>query len=440
MNNSTADKDNESVASQNKTEAADSLSVNAVDNSNLPGHHSADSGPDAAGDETGAETAPEAPAGGTMWSSTDAGGADRERDAEASGTGGPSKEPAAEEPRTEDPGTEDSGAESSGAADASDTHQETATDQTGDEAKPADADEDSPAAAPVAAGSTAVAAGGTAAAASGVPATGKEPAHKDSMSSDTLPADEKPQQPRDKESERRAAERDKAVKAKPVLARLVQLLAALVVPIILAAGAVRVVTSDMFLWLEYHRPGFPDDRFGFGIEERMTYGSYALDYLLNFAPPEYLGGLVNAAGDPLFASGEVAHMADVKTVIQLTFLAAVVLVLLAVAAMIYLRRRYPGGVRRALFGGSVLTLVLIIAIAVLAAIGWEQFFAAFHSVFFAPGTWTFAADDTLLRLFPGQFWIDAGIAVAAVVLVVSSLVMALTWPTKTRRERSRYKL
>lgn len=239
------------------------------------------------------------------------------------------------------------------------------------------------------------------------------------------------------DSERRATARDKAAQAKPVLARLVQLVAAIFFPIIVIAGAVRLVTTPAFLWLEYHRPGFPDDRFGFGLEERMTYGSYAVDYLLNFAGPQYLGGLVNAAGDPLFASDEVAHMADVKTVMQLTFLAAVVLVLLEVAALIYLARRYPGGVRRSLFAGAVITLLLIITVAVLAALGWQQFFAAFHSVFFADGTWTFAASDTLIRLFPGQFWIDAGIAVAAVVLVVSTLVLAFTWPTKPRRERTR---
>lgn len=324
MNDSTADKDNESVASQHKTEPADSASTTDPEDSTVPGRHSADS----------------------------------------------------------DPVTHDG-----------------------------DADTSSDPGAAVAGGSSAA----------------------------SPPTAELAQLPRDEDSERRAAERDKAVRAKPVLARIIQFVAAVFFPIIVMAGAVRVITTPAFLWLEYHRPGFPDDRFGFGLDERMTYGSYAMDYLLNFAPPQYLGGLVNAAGDPLFASGEVAHMTDVKTVIQLTFLAAVVLVVLEVAALIYLGRRYPGGIRRSLFAGSVITLLLIIAVAVLAALGWQQFFAAFHSIFFADGTWTFAASDTLIRLFPGQFWIDAGIAVAAVVLVISTLTLAFTWPTKPRRDRTRYR-
>lgn len=238
------------------------------------------------------------------------------------------------------------------------------------------------------------------------------------------------------ESDRRAAERDEAVNAKPVLPRILQVIVACFFPLIVLAAAIRAVTTPAFLWLEYNRPGFPADRFGFDPEQRLTYASYAMDYLLNFAGPAYLGGLVGGTGDPLFAADEVGHMADVKAVIQLTFLGAFILAVVAVAAIIYLARRYPGGVRRALFAGAVATLVLIIVVAVLAALGWQRFFAAFHSIFFADGTWTFAADDTLIRLFPGQFWIDAGITIAAIVLVVSLITLLATWPTTRRRQRS----
>lgn len=242
--------------------------------------------------------------------------------------------------------------------------------------------------------------------------------------------------PPDRDADRRAAERDRAVNAKPVLPRVLQVVVAIFFPVVVMAGAVRAVTTAAFLWLEYNRPGFPADRFGFDPEQRLTYASYAMDYLLNFAGPQYLGGLVDNTGAPLFAPDEVGHMADVKTVIQLTFAAALVLAVISVIAIVYLGRRYPGGVRRSLFSGAVATLVLIIAVAVLAALGWQRFFAAFHSVFFADGTWTFAADDTLIRLFPGQFWIDAGIAIAVIVLIISVATLIMTWPTGRRRQRS----
>ena len=134
-----------------------------------------------------------------------------------------------------------------------------------------------------------------------------------------------------------------------------------------------------------------------------------------------------------FKDGEVSHMADVKLVILSAFGAGALLVLFSLVAILYLRRRSTGGVRRGLFAGSIATLVIIIGLGVLAVLGWEQFFTEFHRVFFANGTWTFSLQDTLIRLFPGQFWVDAGIVIGALVLLAALLTLVLTWPTRKRR-------
>lgn len=231
---------------------------------------------------------------------------------------------------------------------------------------------------------------------------------------------------------------DQAERTKPVLPRVVQVLMAIFFPIVTLVLAIRLVTSSVFLWVEYHRPGFPADSFGFSTDDRMTYGSYTIDYLLNFTGPRYLGDLVNAQGNKLFLAREVAHMADVKTVITMAFLVGGILALLMLIGMIYLRRRSVGGIRRSLFAGSIATLVVVIGLGVFAALGWERFFTDFHEIFFANGTWTFYTDDTLIRLFPSDFWSDAGIFIGAFVLVVSSLVMAFTWPSKSRRKVGRH--
>ena len=73
------------------------------------------------------------------------------------------------------------------------------------------------------------------------------------------------------------------------------------------------------------------------------------------------------------------------------------------------------------------------ASAVLAALSWQQFFTEFHRIFFANGTWTFSLEDTLIRLFPGQFWVDAGIVIGALVFLASMVTLVLTWPTRKRR-------
>lgn len=251
--------------------------------------------------------------------------------------------------------------------------------------------------------------------------------------SEPLPTSALQVRPPEEEVQRRNAEREHAANAKPVAPRVMQVLLAVCFPVILLVLAVRAVASPLFLWVEYNRPGFPGDGYGFSSDDRMTYGSYAVDYLSNWSGPRYLGELVNRSGDKLFGDGEVSHMADVKLVILSAFGAGALLILLSLIAVIYLRRRSPGGVRRGLFAGSIVTLVIIIGLGVLAALGWEQFFAQFHSVFFASGTWTFSLQDTLIRLFPGQFWVDGGIVVAGLVLIASLVTLILTWPTRKRR-------
>ena len=260
-----------------------------------------------------------------------------------------------------------------------------------------------------------------------------EPQGRGTHFREPLPTSALQVRPPQDEVERRNAERELAANTKPVLPRVMQVLLAAFYPVILLVLAVRAVTSPLFLWVEYNRPGFPGDGYGFNNDDRMTYGSYAVDYLSNWSGPRYLGELVNRSGDALFQDGEVSHMADVKLVILSAFAGGALLILLSIIAIIYLRRRSTGGVRRGLFAGSIVTLVIILGLGTLAALGWQQFFTELHRIFFASGTWTFALDDTLIRLFPGQFWVDAGIAIAALVLIAAVVTLVLTWPTRKRR-------
>jgi len=266
------------------------------------------------------------------------------------------------------------------------------------------------------------------------PASTSAPArHGSQPFNERLPTSALQVRPPQEEVERRNAQRESAANAKPVTPRIMQILLAVFYPVILMVLAVRAVTSPLFLWVEYNRPGFPGDGYGFSTDDRMTYGSYSVDYLSNWAGPRYLGELVNRSGEKLFKDGEVSHMADVKSVILSTFGAGAVLILVSIVAIAYLRRRSTGGVRRGLFAGSIVTLVVILGLGALAVLGWQQFFTDFHHIFFANGTWTFSLDDTLIRLFPGQFWIDAGIVIGALVFLTAVLTLILTWPTRRRR-------
>ncbi len=241
----------------------------------------------------------------------------------------------------------------------------------------------------------------------------------------------------EEESFSRAEARQVAVADRPRWLGFRAFLIGLAVPILTLAVSVRAVATPLVLWGIYHRPGFPADSYGFSTEERMTFGSYGLDYILNFAPADYLSGLKTERGTNLFLTSEVQHMTEVKHVLLGSMIFALAVLLIALLASISLRKRAPGVLRKSLFWGAVSTLVIIAVLAVLAVLGWESFFTRFHELFFPQGNWQFRMSDTLIRLYPPQFWTDAAILVALFTLLIIVLLLVLTWPTKYRRELAR---
>ncbi|PMC99705.1 lipoprotein intramolecular transacylase Lit, partial [Brevibacterium paucivorans] len=74
---------------------------------------------------------------------------------------------------------------------------------------------------------------------------------------------------------------------------------------------------------------------------------------------------------------------------------------------------------------------------VLALVSWDTFFRGFHSLFFSAGTWEFYLDDSLIRLFPQTFWMDAGITAGLVILLGSGLLIGLSFIGHGRRKKAR---
>ena len=236
------------------------------------------------------------------------------------------------------------------------------------------------------------------------------------------------------EAAERAAAREDAVEDTPRFIKLRATLIALTVPLTVLMIAIRAAASAPFLWLEYHRPGFPKDSYGYYLTERMRLGSYGVDYINNFAPREYLARVTTGADNTFaFTEAEVNHMHDVKWVLLIATVAVAALFLITLFSSISLRERAPGTIRRSLFCGAWITLGLIAVLGVVGVFGWEWLFTTFHQVFFPQGNWEFSIRSSLIRLYPPQFWIDAAIVVAVLVAAQITLLLVTTWPTKYRK-------
>ncbi len=211
-----------------------------------------------------------------------------------------------------------------------------------------------------------------------------------------------------------------------LLAWVLRFYITLIFPFLVVMIFVRLIMTPIFPQIEYNRPGFPADYYGFTSQDRLTYAPYAIQYLLNGEDISYLGDLRFPDGKEMYNTRELHHMRDVKLVTQYAYAVALIGGILAVFALYYLWRSNRSALQSALLNGSRLTIGLIFAIVIIAVTSWDTFFTTFHQLFFAGGTWQFEYSDTLIRLFPEQFWFDASLVIGGATLLVALVTMYLT--------------
>ena len=189
--------------------------------------------------------------------------------------------------------------------------------------------------------------------------------------------------------------------------------------------AVRLLLFPGFAALEYRMPGFPNDPYGFTLEQRLEYSRLSVEYLLNNADVSFLGDLSFPEGQTappsscqppddctrLFNDQELGHMLDVKLTVKAAMWVLLGALILLLGLWIWAWR---GGWQaiyfRGLERGGLLTVITIVTVMLFVILAFNVIFVAFHQVFFPAGTWTFPTSDTLIRLFPERFWQDTFLA------------------------------
>lgn len=128
-------------------------------------------------------------------------------------------------------------------------------------------------------------------------------------------------------------------------------------------------------------------------------------------------------GRPAFGLPEVAHLRDVRAVLSgaRTATGAAALLLAGYVAWCVAKRRFAL-LRRGMTWGAVLTGALVVLAAAASLLDFGAFFAVFHGLFFAAGTWTFPYDSLLIRLFPEPFWAASGAAWAGLCLAAAGVL------------------
>ncbi len=193
-------------------------------------------------------------------------------------------------------------------------------------------------------------------------------------------------------------------------------------PLLLLLAWVRIMLFPAFVEIEYRRPGFPADPYGFTTDERLQWANLSRQYLLSDAGDDFFAQYRLADGSPLYNEREVQHMVDVHAIVRKAMVIFAVLGILYLAGCAFLFREDRELLRRTLATAGIGTFGFLILVLVTVALAWEWAFVGFHRVFFTGETWLFPYSDTLIRLFPVAFWQD-GFAAAVIGMLVTGLLV-----------------
>jgi integral membrane protein (TIGR01906 family) len=211
-----------------------------------------------------------------------------------------------------------------------------------------------------------------------------------------------------------------------IVVRLIALVLTWLVPVLLVLVSVRILMTPAYLNLAYDRPGFPPDRYGWPDGVREQYGPYGVRYLTNDADISYLADL-DIEGEPAFTRDELRHMEDVKVVTKAAFRVLWVSGLFFVfgTALLLIPKETRPDWLRAIRRGGMQTLVIFAVLVLILLISWDFYFDSFHAMFFDAGSWQFYNDDTLIRLYPQQFWFDASLVIITMTIIGALLCIVL---------------
>jgi integral membrane protein (TIGR01906 family) len=213
---------------------------------------------------------------------------------------------------------------------------------------------------------------------------------------------------------------------------IIRWLVVLAIPFLLTLGTVRLLIS-------WNSPSYPEfeygriapDTFGFTMEERLQLADATLDYLQRPEAAQeaiyLLEELRLPGGDQsLYNEREIGHMLDVKVVADAFKSLLWVLAIIVIGGLILLLLRSDTRSlgAKAIKQGGLLTVIFVVAIMVFMGVAWGLAFTVFHNLFFSSGTWTFSYSDSLIRLFPEQFWFDFAMLWMGLILL-ESIILAL---------------
>jgi integral membrane protein (TIGR01906 family) len=209
----------------------------------------------------------------------------------------------------------------------------------------------------------------------------------------------------------------------------IAVLIAVAVPAILVVNGFRVLATDTFVEWELGRDGFPPDLYGFTTGQRTALAKLGLRSIQPGSEGIVLLERARLSnGTPAFEERELSHMRDVRSLFGAALRAQLVaLIATAVLGLALWRTRLRSAVPAGLLGGALVTLGIAVLAVPVILLGFDEFFTRFHEIFFSGDSWRFSSADTLIRIYPEQFWVDVSRIAAGLAVAQAMILGGLSW-------------
>jgi integral membrane protein (TIGR01906 family) len=209
-------------------------------------------------------------------------------------------------------------------------------------------------------------------------------------------------------------------------------------PVALLLTALRLVAAPAFSEAQLHHGGLPEDRYGMATVDRLSWSRFISAYLEGAVDEGALASAVLPPGQAVpdrepgvgcraFTPRELRHLADVKRLLGVTTGWWMVSLLALVLALCGLR--IHGGwstVRQDLQRAASITLVVLTAGTLGAALQADRLLNLMHRAFFAGNSYLFYTSDTLVRVYPEQYWRNAVVCIWLFSLLTAAAVLGAT--------------
>jgi integral membrane protein (TIGR01906 family) len=200
-----------------------------------------------------------------------------------------------------------------------------------------------------------------------------------------------------------------------LLRLIATILFALALPVFLVTSAVRTVALSESFYMHEFEKNRTNQVVPLSDTDLRRVAEAFISYFQT--RPGRLDPGVRIGQAPLFNEREIQHMVDVQALMRTVFLATwIALGILAAAAVAIVAAHPPTGVPsllRAIAGGGVLTVAVILMIGLLSLLDFSQIFTLFHHMSFTNDLWLLdPRTDRLIQLFPLPFFYDAAMQIA----------------------------